>query len=201
MASFPQIYDNSCKIIVAKLSTSQSCGRGRGGGGGRGGGQGTKNKKSNKNSRGTAKPSIRSTAGLSTKQLVQQSSILSASTKRKASLSAGAAAIPHVRYSLPSSNRNVNSGVKSDSSSSLMPATDTIDLSHLPDTKEQTLVNVLSIPYWIHSQSDGSNWNAFELVISGDNGEDRTCPYCLNIKKSKGISRHAKYCTKNEKKK
>ena len=77
----------------------------------------------------------------------------------------------------------------------------TANLPHLPNFKEQTLVSLLGLPYWTHSHSDGCNWNAFEVVVSGDNKEGHTCPYCLDIRKSKGISRHAQYCTKNEKKK
>ena len=44
----------------------------------------------------------------------------------------------------------------------------TIKLPHLPSTKEQTIVPLLERFYWIHSYSDGTDWNAIEVVVPGD---------------------------------
>ena len=53
--------------------------------------------------------------------------------------------------------------------------------------------------YWIHSHSDGTDWNAIEVVVLGDKKDDRTCPYCFPIRNAKGITCHVQYCTNNEK--
>ena len=72
-----------------------------------------------------------------------------------------------------------------------MGGTIKLPLPHFPENKKQTVVRLLIHFCWIHSHSD-YEWNAFEII--GENKNNYLCPYCSDIMKAQGITRHAQQC-------